>query len=174
MWKRISVCMMLDKIWFSLSRTPIPFIHTRSILFCSHRTPARERATIIGYLREFYPSDHRREIEVHRQKNQASRRLISAHPFSLVHSLDRVCLFARERACMFSSPPRHIIPATRRDATRRCAPPCHAIPWIVRSIPRPPAIRRPSFDDPEFVITSSREPRNRNFAGYDVRYRELG
>lgn len=43
----------------------------------------------------------------------------------------------------------------------------HPFPFLV-----PQATRRPSFADPEFVITS-REPRNRNFAGYDVRYREL-
>jgi len=59
-----------------------------------------------------------------------------------------------------------------RDASSCSVAPAAIIPFPFLVPLPPPAIRRPSFADPEFVITS-REPRNRNFAGYDVRYREL-
>lgn len=76
-------------------------------------------------------------------------------------------------ACSFARTLEHVFESAEAYYTRDASS-CSAAPAAI--IPFPflvsHATRRPSFADPEFVITS-REPRNRNFAGYDVRYREL-
>lgn len=130
------------------------------------RAPA---ATIIGYLRGFsspWPQERSRSADT---KNRAPRAPINFHlPLSLYPRVySRTNARARFRVRRGTLYPRRVL-VPRFPSTQIVHP---RLPAPSRSISRPPAIRRPSFDDPEFVITS-REPRN--LAGYDVRYRELG
>lgn len=114
-------------------------MHVHCISFYSHRTRARAVATIIGYLYLDFISLTTGEIEVHRQKTESFAPINFHPPLSLVHSLYHVFIRARTRVHV-SSPPRHIIPATRRCASPS---PRSFIPFPFPP-PPPPSVLRPS------------------------------